>query len=228
MKRVKYKTTMFTAVPLMVLTLLFSSSGYAIKSIAVYALFNNRAILLIDGERHMLRAGDISPEGVKLISSNTESALIEVNGKRETIGLAINPAKEPMSSGSVSSVDIAPSVTLDMGPRGFFHAEGEINGNSVVFLVDTGANTVAMNASTARRLDIDYEAGRKSLVSTANGVTLMYGVTLEKVSIGPIEIDNVSAAVIQDPGPAGILLGMSFLRHLEMKRAGDTMELIQR
>jgi aspartyl protease family protein len=56
----------------------------------------------------------------------------------------------------------------------------------------------------------------------------MYVVTLDKVSIGPIEMDNVQASIIQDPGPAEILLGMSFLSNLEMNRVGSTMELIQR
>ena len=64
-----------------------------------------------------------------------------------------------------------------MDGRGFFHAEGEINGQSVTFLVDTGANSVAMNFSTARQLGIDFESGRPSIASTANGLTGMYVVT---------------------------------------------------
>ena len=228
MIKVKPEFRIIITVLLLSLSLFYSSPVFAIKSVTVYALFNSKAILLVDGKRHILNAGDTSPEGVKLISSNTRSAVIEIDGNREILRLDVNPAKEPMSAGSASLVDTDPSVTLNIGPGGFFHADGEINGNSVSFLIDTGANTVAMNASTARQLDIDYEKGRKSFVSTANGLAIMYGVTLEKVSIGPIEVDNVSAAIIQDPGPAGILLGMSFLRHLEMNRVGETMVLIKR
>ena len=206
---------------------LFSTAALAIKSVSAYALFNDKAILLVDGKKRMLKAGDTSQEGLTLVSSSTTSAVIRIDGKEETIGLSINPTTEAMSIGSSSSA-IGETVTLNMGGRGFFHAEGEINGQSVTFLIDTGANSVAMNMSTARQLDIDYESGRPSIASTANGLARMYSVTLDKVSIGPIEVDNVQASVIQDPGPAEILLGMSFLSNLEMNRVGSTMELIQR
>ena len=228
MKTLKPNTALIITALLLVSATFFSIPASAIKSLSVYALFNNKAILIIDGQKRMMKAGEISQEGLMLVSSTTKSAVIRIDGKEETIGLNINPATEEMSVGSENNVSIGETVTLSMGGGGFFHAEGEINGKAVMFLVDTGANTVAMNVSTARSLDIDYEAGRKSIASTANGNVMMYRVILEKVSVGPIEVDNVQAAVIQDPGPADILLGMSFLSNLEMNRVGSTMELIQR
>lgn len=223
----KPRSNQIKTVLFIVMGILFSSQALAIKSISAYALFNGKAILNIDGKRHMLRAGEISPEGLKLVSSTTTAAVISIDGKEEVIGLNVNATNEAMHIGGNESPDYLTTVTLNMGAGGFFHAEGEINGKSVVFLVDTGANSVAMNVSTARRLDIDFESGKKSLASTANGIARMYSVVLDKVSVGEIEVDNVQAAVIQDPGPSGILLGMSFLSNLEMKRSGTTMELIQ-
>ncbi|HEC26077.1 MAG TPA: TIGR02281 family clan AA aspartic protease [Gammaproteobacteria bacterium] len=211
-----------------VLAMIFSAPASAVKSVSVYALFNGRAILIIDGQRRVLRAGDTTPEGLTLISSNTSGAVIDVDGKEEQIGLHINPATEPMNVGNSSSEGFATTVTLNMGLDGFFHVGGEINNKSVTFLVDTGASSVALSESMARRLDIDFESGKKAYASTANGNTRIRFITLDKVSVGSIEIENVHAAVIQDPGPAGILLGMSFLSKLEMKRTGTTMELIQR
>lgn len=228
MKKLTSSAAYIIAALLLVHAMLFSMPASAIKSVSVYALFNNSAILIIDGHKRMMKEGDTSEEGLTLVSSTTNSAVIRIDGKEETIGLTINPATEAMSIGSENSVAIAETVTLNMGRSGFFHADGEINGKSVRFLVDTGANTIAMNFSTARSLDIDYEAGIKSIASTANGNVRMYLVTLDKVSVGSIEVDNVQAAIIQDPGPAEILLGMSFLSNLEMNRVGSTMELIQR
>jgi len=213
---------------LFISAMFFSLSASAIKSVSVYALFNGKAILLIDGQKRILKEGDTSKEGLTLVSSTTKKAVIKINGRDETLGLNINPATEAMSIGSENSVSIGETVTLNMGGGGFFHAQGEINGNAVSFLVDTGANTVAMNMSTARSLGIDYESGKKSIVGTANGNVRSYIVILDKVSIENIEVDNVVASVIQDPGPSEILLGMSFLSYLEMNRAGSTMELIQR
>ena len=228
MKKLRSSGAYIIPALLLVQAMLFSLPASAIKSVSVYALFNNRAILVIDGQKRMMKEGDTSEEGLTLLSSTTNGAVIRIDGKEETIGLTINPATEAMSIGSENSVPVAETVTLNMGRGGFFHAEGEINGKSVRFLVDTGANTIAMNFSTARSLDIDYEAGIKSIASTANGNVRMYLVTLDKVSVGSIEVDNVQAAIIQDPGPAEILLGMSFLSNLEMNRVGSTMELIQR
>lgn len=213
---------------LVISAMLVTTPALAIKSISVYALFKSKAILVIDGQRHMLKAGETSPEGVTLVSSNTRAAIIEINGNQETLGLNINPATEPMHIGSISTEVFDTTVTLNMGRDGFFHAAGEINNKAVTFLIDTGANVVAMSESTARRLDIDFSSGRKSFARTANGNTRMRLVNLEKVSLGAIDISNVEAAIIQDPGPSGILLGMSFLSQLEMNRSGTTMELIQR
>ena len=204
-----------------------SVSASEIKSVTVYALFNDKAILMIDGQKRILNAGETSQEGLMLVSSTTKNAVIRIDGKEEIIGLDINPTTEAMSIGSDYSA-IGEAVTLSMDGRGFFHAEGEINSQSVTFLVDTGANTVAMSFSTARQLGIDFESGTPAVASTANGLTRMYRVILEKVTVGPIQVDNVQAAIIQDPGPAEILLGMSFLSGLEMNRVGSTMELIQR
>ena len=210
-----------------VFAILVSFPAEAIKSVSVYALFNGRAILVIDGNRQMLRAGATSPEGLKLISSSTERAVVEIDGKREELGLRINPADGPMTAGE-ADININQSVTLESDARGFFHADGEINNRPVSFLVDTGANTVAMSVSTARSLDLDFEDGRKDLASTANGIVPMYRIVLDKVTVGPIEVENVSCSVIADPGPNGILLGMSFLSSVDMVREGDTMKLTRR
>lgn len=223
----KARTNIIIAVLSMVLATIFPTSAIALKSVTVYALFNGKAILVIDGQRRMLRAGETAPEGLTLVSSNTGGAVVEIDGKLEKLGLHVNPTVEPMHRGNIAEEGFANIVTLNMGADGFFHANGEINNKSVTFLVDTGASSIALSESMARSLDIDFESGKRALASTANGYTLIRYVTLDKVSVGSIEIDNVHAVIIQDPGPSGILLGMSFLSNLEMKRSGTTMELIQ-
>jgi len=201
----------------------------AIKSVSVFALFNGRAILLIDGQRHMLEAGDTSPEGLTLISSTTRSATIEIEGQREEIGLHIVPSAGPVGeSVDETTASYETTVTLEKDSSGFYHADGEINNKSVQFLIDTGANNVAMSASMASYLDIDFESGRRSLAATANGLVPMYEVVLDKVTVGSIELEGVDAAIISDPGPSEILLGMSFLGQLEINHSGDSMQLIQR
>jgi aspartyl protease family protein len=190
--------------------------------ISLYALFKDKAILQVDGTRRVLTTGAESPEGVKLVSTDTQNdeAVVEVKGKRETLRLGV----------VISAFQSAAreSVTLYADSNGFFHAAGSMNGAAVTFLVDTGANTIALNSATAKRVGIDYTKGRAGTARTASGYTRMYGVKLDTVKIGEIVLRNVEAGVIDGPQPETPLLGMSFLSALEMKREGNKMELTRR
>lgn len=208
--------------------LMIPVTALAVKSVSVYALFNGRAILVIDGQKRMLKEGETSPEGLTLISSTTQSALIDVDGRKEQLDLKIVPSTGPVSGPDDGLSEFDKNVvTLDRSSSGFFYADGEINNRPVRFLVDTGANNIAMSASMARSLDIDFENGKKSLATTANGIVPMYLIKLDKVTVGSIELENVETSIISDPGPNEVLLGMSFLGQLKVEHSGDRMILTQ-
>ena len=194
----------------------------AAETVSVYALFNGKAILMVDGSRRVLKEGEVSPEGVRLISASTETdeAVIEVEGKRRVLkmGVVISAFTGPAQA----------STTLWASSNGFFHAEGSINGVPLTFLVDTGANTIAMNIATAKRVGIEYEKGQPGIAKTASGFVKIYGLTLDRVKIGEIELRNVEAGVIEGSQPDTPLLGMSFLGRLEMRRDGNRMDLIKK
>ena len=207
---------------LLTLGLVMPLSLRAAESVSIYALFNGKAILLVDGSRRVLKAGEASPEGIRLISASTETdeAVIEVEGKRSVLKLGVVISA---FTGSARA-----STTLWASSNGFFHADGSINGVPLTFLVDTGANTIAMNSATARRVGIDFQKGQPGVAKTASGFVKMYGLTLNRVKIGEIELHNVEAGVIDGSQPDTPLLGMSFLGRLEMRRDGDKMELIKK
>jgi aspartyl protease family protein len=194
----------------------------AADSVSVYALFNGKAILLVDGVRRVLQAGEASPEGIRLISASTttDEAVIEVEGKRRVLKLGVVISA---FTGSERA-----STTLWASSNGFFHAEGSINGVPLTFLVDTGANTIAMNMATAQRVGIDYQKGQPGVAKTASGFVKIYGLMLNSVKIGEIELRNVEAGVIEGSQPDTPLLGMSFLGRLEMRRDGNRMDLIKK
>ncbi len=192
----------------------------AAQKVTLLALFKDKAILQIDGARRVLTSGETSPEGVKLLAANTEQATIEIAGRREVLALGV-------VTGSFASSE-QPGVTLWADPNGFFHAEGSINNMPVRFLVDTGANTIALNSATAQRIGIDYQKGQSGVATTASGYTRVYGVTLNTVKVGGIVLHNVAAGVIEGAQPAVPLLGMSFLGSLEMRRDGLRMDLTKR
>ncbi len=210
----------FVRLLFLLLTALPAIAGAA--DITLFALFKDKAILHVDGTRRVLTIGTDSPEGVKLVSTDTqaEEAVVELNGKRETLQLGV----------VISAFQSATreSVTLYSDTNGFFHAQGSINGAAVHFLVDTGANTIAINSATAKRAGIDYTKGRAGTARTASGYTRMYGIKLDTVKVGEIVLRNVEAGVIDGPQPETPLLGMSFLSAFDMKREGNKMELTRR
>ena len=120
-------------------------------------------------------------------------------------------------SGTVSSVDSsgATMVVLEQDRNGHYEADGQINGRSVTFLVDTGATDVALPESTARALGLDF--GPKVRVMTAAGPASAWVTRLDEVTVGGIRRKNVRAT-ITDGEFNGILLGMSFLKHYNLQQ----------
>lgn len=100
--------------------------------------------------------------------------------------------------------------------RGHFVTKAKLNGKSVDVLVDTGASTVALNRTLAKRLGIRLkDKDFKHTAKTANGRTSMAIATLKSVRIGGVTVRNVEAAVLSDASLDGVLLGMSFLGQLK-------------
>ena len=178
------------------------------------------AILSIGGgEPKTVKVGQ-SFGGVKLIAVENDRATIDAEGKRSVLVRGQTYSSRGAASG-------AQSVTLAVGAGGHFMADGQINGGAIRFLVDTGATTIALPASDANRLHIDYRNGRRGTTQTAGGPTPVFLVTLDTVRIGGIELQNVEAIVIEQGLPIA-LLGNSFLNRMEMRREGQTMTLTRR
>ncbi len=116
-------------------------------------------------------------------------------------------------------------VVLRRNKFGHYVASGKINGKPVTFMLDTGATGVAIPQNVASYLGI--QRGRAFSTQTANGRSTSYAANLDRVSIGQIELQNVRAAVAPGLQMDEILLGMSFLKHIEFSQKGDTLILRQ-
>lgn len=190
-------------------------------SIQVKGLFRDQAVIEINDTQRILKVGQSSPEGVKLIAANSNQAILEIDGIQQTFplgsqigGIFSPPSQQPM-------VSLWPT-------DGMYLTNGSINGYGVDFLVDTGASAVALNAATAQRLGIDYLNAPKIGVRTASGEGVGYQVNLDQVQVGDITRLNVTAIVLDGPEPQRALLGMSFLRELDLQRSGKRLDLIQK
>lgn len=203
------------------LLLVSMQQAAAAPQIVVQGLFRDRAVLSIDGQQRMLKVGQTSPEGVKLLRADSAAAELEVDGERRTVRLGTHVAGT-----------YAPPATKEVriwpDGRGMYSTVGSINGMPVRFLVDTGATSIAMNGAEARRLGLAYRLdGRKGHASTASGVVPTYKVKLNVVQVGDIRLRQVDALVIEGEFPEQVLLGMSFLGRLKIENHGAAMLLRQ-
>lgn len=98
---------------------------------------------------------------------------------------------------------------------GHFTVNVTINGSSVPMLVDTGASTVVLRQTDARKFGVDTANLRYTVpVQTANGVAYAAHVRLRQASIGSITINGIDALVAQPGVLKESLLGMTFLSRL--------------
>lgn len=116
-------------------------------------------------------------------------------------------------------------VVLKRNKYGHYVATGAINGQPVVFMLDTGATGVAIPEKIATQLGL--RGGRAMRTQTANGVAVSYAVSLDRVGLGGIELRDVRAAIAPGLQTEQVLLGMSFLKHIEFTQRGDTLILRQ-
>lgn len=184
-------------------------------SVYVTALEYGKADVMINGsEARPMWVGETSPEGVTLRSVLDDAAVFEVDGKLWTL----KPGQGTYSQ-----------TTLHADARGQFFLTARVNGTPLPAIIDTGATSVAMNSEDAYHMGIDYLRGRRMLVQTASGSSTAYLVTFSSVQVGDIVLTNVPGSVIE-VGKRElplVLIGMSFLRNVDMRRSGSSM-LLQR
>jgi len=191
--------------------------------VALAGLLPGRAVLVVNGGNpRTLSVGAKTAEGVRLLAIESGVAVVEIDGKRQRLVLGEHAVSSGGSGGR------AASVTLTADGRGQFLTQGSVNGATMRFMVDTGATFVSLSSGDAARANIDYRGkGQMGSSSTANGIIRVWRVPGNTVRLGDITLHEVDVTV-NETGMPFVLLGMSFLNRLEMKRDGDTMTLKKR
>ncbi|MCZ6869607.1 MAG: retropepsin-like aspartic protease [Gammaproteobacteria bacterium] len=191
---------------------LLSAAALAVPAVEVVGLFKDRAMLRIDGEDRFLRVGDTSREGVTLIYADTQRVVLEYEGEE----IELNLSNRIASSFQVPSKN---QLSIPSDPMGQYWVRGFIGGHPVNFLVDTGASVIAMSSVEATRLGIDFlTEGQVGMAQTAQGEAVSHFVNIPAVEVGGIEVRDVRAAIVEGSYPRNILLGMSYLRHVDIEQ----------
>lgn len=199
-------------------------SGAAAQSVALQGMLGNRALLIVDGAPPKTVAPGETFKGVKVLSTAGDEAVVEVEGKRRVLRVGEAPASV---GGAPRAATASGRIVLTAGSGGHFVTQGAINGQAVQFMVDTGATTVALGASDAERIGIDYKSAPMGRSSTANGMVSVWRVKLGVVRVGEVEVRDVDGLVLPVSMPY-VLLGNSFLTRFQMKRENDVMVLERR
>lgn len=198
----------------------FSVLPASAADVGLVGLFPGKAVLVIDGGAPRTVAVGNVVDGVRLVAVDQDSATVEIGGRRQRLAIGQHAHAGGDGGGAQTT-----SLTADS--NGHFITTGTVNGATVRFMVDTGATSVALGASDARRANVSLANARPIMVQTANGVTQAWLVTLDSVRVGDVTLNQVEGTVHQHDLPVA-LLGMSFLNRMEMKRDGHTMTLRKR
>ncbi len=210
---------------LLALLLAVALSGPALaQTVALQGMLGNRALLIVDGATPKAVPPGESHQGVRVVSTSGDEAVLEINGKRHTMRVGDAPASVGGRGGGGPR---GSRIVLTAGTGGHFMTLGAINGRTVQFMVDTGATMIAMGAADADRMGLNYRSGQQGQLSTANGVVTAWKVRLDSVRIGDVEVHGVDAVVAPQAMPY-ILLGNSFLTRFQMRRDNDQLVLERR
>ena len=124
---------------------------------------------------------------------------------------------------STVTQDGVPEVRLQRNRSGHYVATGLINDQAVEFMLDTGATDVSIPAEIADHIGL--KRGRATTYQTANGTISAWQTTVDEIRLGPLRLGPIRASINPNDSSSAVLLGMSFLRHLDFSQQGNTLTL---
>jgi len=222
----------------MALAAVLCAGEAAATDVALTGLLGGKALLVVDGGApRAVAVGKSTPEGVTLVAIVGDTATVDFDGRRYKLRLGGRLAKAGGASGGGARDGSGMSgeqarkilargveIDLEANDHGQFIVGGEINGDSVRFLVDTGASAVSLGRADAHRLRLDVDRPPDGASQTANGVAKFWRVPLKWLKVGSLRFENVDAVVMENDMPY-VLLGMNVLGRMEMRRDGARMKL---
>lgn len=208
---------------LTVLALLGVSAAYA-QSVALSGMLGSKALLVVDGGAPKALASGESHRGVKLVSTQGDTAVVDIEGRRQTLRVGDAPVSVGVGNAAGAS---GSRIVLSADSGGHFMIQGQINGKAATMVVDTGATSIVIAETEAQRMGLKYNTGLPMRVSTANGVVPAWYLKISTVRVGDVVAYDVDGVVTSGSMPY-VLLGNSFLSRFQMTRTNEQMVLEKR
>lgn len=189
------------------------------QTVTLGGTMGRKALLVIDGRPATLAVGE-SAGGVTLRQIGEGQAQVELHGTPMTLRLGASPVQ----LGAAAAPAAGRRIVIPVGLGGHYTTAGAINGRPVQFMVDTGATLIALGQAEADRLALPWRQGERALSQTAGGTVPVHRVSLDRVRVGEVELNNIAAVVVPAAMPY-VLLGNSFLSRFQLARDSDVLRL---
>src|SRR5699024_1875562 len=121
--------------------------------------------------------------------------------------------------------DGATEIKLQANRQGHYLANGTINSQNVTFILDTGATTVSVSESIAKKAGLTRR--QPSRARTAAGTVKVWSTTIQELRLGDITFKNVPATINPAMDADMALLGMSVLGQLNFSQQSGVLTLSQ-
>ncbi|MCG6897541.1 MAG: retroviral-like aspartic protease family protein [Thiocapsa sp.] len=168
-----------------------------------------------------VRTADLAWLGRKLrIPAFLVASLVLILLVREQTARRQNPNPDPVAYLGAEGI---PQVVLKENQVRQYVTNGRINGTLVEFLVDTGAVDVAMPFMVAQTLGLRLQPG--GISKTGNGDVRTWVARLDSVDVGGLVAYDLNATVLPNMQGDQVLLGMAYLRRMELVLRGGEMTL---
>ncbi|WP_267388596.1 TIGR02281 family clan AA aspartic protease [Sphingomonas sp. GC_Shp_3] len=145
------------------------------------------------------------------------------------IGLALPAAKRApavAATAPAAPAEATPVPTvIDRAPSGHFLTVANVNDEPIRFVVDTGADTVALTQADARRAHIAFDPAHFEVIGRgASGPVRGQAVRIAGIDLDGKRASDISGVVLAESDVS--LLGQSYLRHMStVSISGDTMRI---
>lgn len=117
------------------------------------------------------------------------------------------------AQGPATPVQQGETLRVRQAMDGHFWVDAELNGETVRFLVDSGATATSLSTATARRVGIEPSGGFPAIVQTANGTVAVQRGRADRIQVGSIVREGLAVHISDGFGDTNVL-GMNFLSSL--------------
>lgn len=115
--------------------------------------------------------------------------------------------------------------TIQRAADGLFYVTARANGETVRFVVDTGASVVVLSGADAHRLGVAVDKAAPARIRTAGGGAAMRWGNIEELELAGKRMTNLKAAIV-DQGLPVSLMGQNALARLgSVTLRGDTLQI---